>query len=603
MLFLYYYGLERRILVDAEDRELVLREIVRLRRLDAPRQGTKEGGSFRSYSTGLLWYEVARDPEKFDAKAFGKVCELTERWNPDILAVALSWLARHNQTLPADLARRVAQHNPRAVQSVVVKRVGDEFAELFSARYSELYAGGMQMKVSKRPRRYCYRPASAALNEVTCSVADPTGIPSQFEPLADLWNECVSDLRRLSRVASSSTGAMTVQEWEATPAELRGGIDHPLSPAIQQIVAETRGPADESLPSISSLARIIKLEQRPRLTIVQSRRLAETVEQSGFAIEPDARITGRTYGWDESAAVYIPDGSSATDSTRYLGASCMLHLGMVIAQADGATNEEEVRHLTQHIEASFQLPEPERRRLEALRAVLLTTGADLAPVARKLEGVLSIEARQSVARLLVAIAAFDGVIEKAEENALRKCYRALGLSPELLERTIADLAPASRSDLVTVQEEEASSERGERLPPAPTAGLRLDRAAISAIMAETREVAVMLARAMEVDPDDEGAVPVVAPPPAPVAVAQVSAEPTSETGDRRKAPEGRYGDFYRDLIARDRWPRAEAGDLARRHGVMLSGAVEAVNGWSFDALGGPVLDDSGDEIIIDRNLL
>lgn len=608
LLFLYYYGLERRILVDEQDRELVLREVVRLRRLDAPRQGTPEGRSFRSYTTGLLWYEVARDPQSFDAKAFGKVCDLTERWSPEYLSVALSWLARHDQPLPPALARRVAQLNPRSVQSVVVKRITDEFDDLFAARYSERHPGGLRLKVSKRPRRYSYRPASAGLDEVNCTIADPTGIPSQFEPLADLWNECIADLRRLSRIAVPGAGPLTVEAWEATPDELRGGLDHPLSGAIQEVTAAAGGPAGgggESLPSVAALAPLLQIERRPRLTASQSRRLAQTLEQAGFAIEPDARITGRTYGWDEIVAVYLQGDDPATDTTRYLGASCMLHLGLVIAQADGHTDEEELRHVTQHIESSFQLSEPERRRIDALRAVLLVSGADLGPIAQKLQSTLPMESRQSVGRLLVAIAAFDGIIDKSEESALRKCYRALGLSPDLLERTIADLAPDSRSDLVTVQGGGVPRGGGERLPPPPTTGLKLDRAAISAIMAETKDVAIMLARAMEVEEEDDLAVAVAeAPAPPPLIVtADVPRSADGIIAESGNSPQGRYGAFYRELIERERWSTAEADELARRHGLMLAGAVETINDWAFDALGGPVLDDAGGEIIIDRSLL
>lgn len=68
LLFLYFNGIERRLLVDQQDKEWALREVVRLRKLDEPRNGTRDGRSFRLYSSALLWFEVARAPELFNER-------------------------------------------------------------------------------------------------------------------------------------------------------------------------------------------------------------------------------------------------------------------------------------------------------------------------------------------------------------------------------------------------------------------------------------------------------------------------------------------------------------------------------------------------------
>lgn len=613
LLFLYYYGLERRMLIDEQDRAWVLREVVRLRKLDEPRRASREGASFRSYSSGLLWFEVARAPELFDEQGFARVCALTEQWTSDTLPAALAWLARHNKPLSPENARRVAQFNPRAQRSVVLKRVGEQFDDLFAKRYEEQYGQGVQLRVAKRPRRHSYRPASGGLNEVSCTIADPTAIPSQFEPLADLWNSCIDDLRRLSKVATKPTsGELTVETWEAMPPDLRDDIDHPLAAAVHSIVLEGSREGQECLVPTGRLAPLLRLEQRAKLTSAQSRRLAETIEFAGYSIEPDARLTARAYGWDDRVAVFLRTDEAPTELGRYAGASCMLRLGLVVAEADGAIDEDELRQLTQQIETVFHLPDHERRRLEALKALLLATGAEIGPVARKIEQTLSPSARQAVGRLLVAIAAANGTIDRKEQTALRKCYRALGLGAEVLEQTLADLAPASDSGLVTVQPRRGPTERGETIPPPSETRLELNREVISAIMAETREVAKLLADAMVVNDEElesSGSVAAVAIADVfPTTSSKPELAPVLSANERvrvvgQKCPTGRYASFYRALIDRDRWPRAEANDLARTHGVMLAGALEAINDWAFDALRAPLIDDAGDAIVIDRSLL
>lgn len=596
-LFLYYYGLERRRLVDEADRDWVLREVLRLRKLDAPRCGTRDGASFRRYTSALLWFEVAVAPELTSETSFSAVCSLTDQWTESTLTPALAWVARHGKPLPADLAIRVAHANPESVQSVIRKRLPDEFDALFAKRYAEKFDAGLQLRVSKRPRQHAYRPASGGLSEVSCTVADPMGIPSQFKPLAEIWNSCVNDLRKLSKVgAAAHSDELTVEVWESMPPELRQGVDHPLAADVHSMVLEGSKGGGECIVPASRLVSLLQLEKRAKLTPTQSRRLAETVEHTGYSIEPDARTTGRTYGWNEPVAVFLRTEETPVDPGRFIAAACILQLGLAIAEADGEIDENELRQLTEGVESSFQLPDHERRRLEALRAVLIKSGADIGPIARKIEHALSPPARQSVGRLLVAIAAADGSIDRSEEAALRKCYRALGLGPEVLEQTISELAPLADDAMVTVQAGFAPAARGEAIPAPTPARLQLNREAISAIMAETREVARLLADAMKVDEEPRDEMEAAFEPAAEESAVATLVEPTS-------GPAGRYAQFYQAIIDRDRWTRADVDALARSHGLMLSGALEAVNDWAFEMFGRPLIDEVGDEFTVDRTLL
>lgn len=601
LLFLYFYGIERRLLVDEQDKEWALREVVRLRKLDEPRKGTRDGRSFRLYSSALLWFEVARAPELFNERAFGTVCDLTEAWNEAMMPAPLSWLARHNRPLSGDLALRVARLNPRSVQSVVTKRVGEQFGDLFRKRYAEKFGAGIDLKISKRLRRHTYRPASGGLEEAACTIGDPTGIPSQFEPLADLWNQCVEDLRGLSRVATGVDGTLTVQAWEAMPVELREGVDHPLAHAIQHVVASTRqGDTQDhqhaTLVSAGALGAAIGIEQRTKLTASQSRRVADTVQHAGFAIEPDTRMTARAYAWDDRVAVFLPSDATDSNRSRYLGAACFLQLGLTIAEADGVVDPEELRRLSENIDAVFQLPANEMQRLDALRAVLLSSGADLGAVSKRLETLLTPDARRQAGRLLVAIAAASGNIDRKELTALRKCFRALALPPEQLDQTVAQILPQAGADFVTVAAGQ-SGVGGEPIPPQNA--LRLNREAISAILAETREVATLLATAMSEESESEQPAPEVTT--VVVTAERVSAEPmTSPTGAAADSGlPARYAPFLSALRVRPRWNRDEAVALAREHRVMLDGAIEAINEWALESGGTALVDEVDGVLLVD----
>jgi len=606
-LFLFYYGLERRVLVDAQNKQWVLREIIRLRKLDAPRLGTKEGNSFRKYTTNLLWFEIAKSPELFDLKSFARVCELTDLWTDFRIVPPLAWLAKRGVPLPAFLARQLARLNPDAVQSVVTKRLGAEFTELFEKRYHEQFGDGIKLERAAHLIPYSYRPASSGLTIFSCQVADPLKNTKQYAPLTVIWNSCVDDLRRLSKLTSVTETSFTPEAWEAMPAELRKGVDHPFAEQIRVATAAARlddnsDGASVPLVEVSTIALILGISKRPKLTVGQSRRIAEVIGHAGYSVEPDSRFHLRPYRWDESIAVFLAADAPALDLIRYVGATCILRLGLTVAEADGVITSGELERLSDQIDSVFQLPPHEKQRLDALRAVLAKTGADLNSVASRLAAALPTVARERVGRLLVAIAAVSDTIGKEEKRALRKCFRALGLPPELLEQTMTELSPTDSEAMVTVQTA-GDPGVGERIPQ--PADLRLNRDAINAILAETRDVSMLLAEAMATaEPETEE-------DEVPTRVLRGHADridksdmspPRSASADQVDMPP-HYSEFLSAIASNPRWARADAEILARKHNLMLAGAVEAINDWSLDRLGVLMIEEDGDALTIDQSVL
>ena len=602
LLFLYYYGIERRLLVDQEDLAWGMQEIIRLRQADAPRVGTKEGRSFRRYSTSHLWYHIGSSPARFNHDAFDRAVKLTHRWSVELLIAPLAWLVHHSQPLPASFAEVIASELPGAQRSVVTKRVSEEFRELFRNRYHEQYGEhGIDLRVSKREALLTYRPASSALQEFTRKVPNPMGIRSQFKKLPDIWNSCIEDLRKLSRVSlSAPDDEMTIEYWEALPADIRQDIDHPLSRRLSELMERERIElqragnnmieVDAALVRAGPFAELVGIEQRPTLTPTQSRRLAETLGFSGYGIVPDARITSHKYGWDDPVAIISIQDEEEVDSARYNAAACVLRLGLSIALADGHADELEIRILTDYIEAAFSLSTVEEQRLVALRALLIHSGCSIRSVARKIEKLLPLENRRSLARTLVLIAAETNGIDRSEMTALRKAIRALGLEPDVLESTLSQLGFDPDAP-VTVKPSSRSHAGGEPLPTHPQSSFTLDRQAISEILMETRQVSRVLAEAMESNEE-------------------YGFEDTSHDDDAPPEPEddesielGRYAALYQQLIKKERWSSDEIDQLSSDLGLMRDAAIEAINDWAFDALGDPLIDEDEEGYTIDHSLL
>ena len=154
--------------------------------------------------------------------------------------------------------------------------------------------------------------------------------------LSQIWNACVEELRDFSRAVGKGLDITTREAWEALPPALRKDVDHPDASRWKAIAATQAGEDGLSFAAIAKLAEIQGFQPREKLKATQSRSLAQTAEDIGLAIVPDARITGRAYAWSDEVVLFQPESNTAVQQeSGYRAASCMFELGMVIAVLTG----------------------------------------------------------------------------------------------------------------------------------------------------------------------------------------------------------------------------------------------------------------------------
>jgi hypothetical protein len=88
----------------------------------------------------------------------------------------------------------------------------------------------------------------------------------------------------------------------------------------------------------------------------------------------------------------------------------------------------------------------------------------------------------------------------------------------------------------------------------------------------------------------------------PTVVTAVDAGPLSP-GEQTPSLPNQYLALYKLLIERPEWPLADAEALAREHGLMLNGAIEAINDWSFDVHGAALFVEESDRVTVETALL
>jgi uncharacterized tellurite resistance protein B-like protein len=386
---------------------------------------------------------------------------------------------------------------------------------------------------------------------------------------------------------------------------------------VRRLVRESTDDQGRTLITIRKAAESLGLEGKGRYGPAESRRFGETFEECGYCLEPDARLTERGYAGDEVVTAFPRATDAQTTTTRYAAAACMLRLGLVVAAADGHVHPDELAALLGDLEGMFELNDHERRRLEALRTLVTATGPDLAGLSRMAK-TLNVEHREAIAKLLLVLAAKDGVVTREEIQAIRKCYKTLGFAQTEIGHALNALrAYQSDEKPVTVRPGTAGA-AGEAIPaPAQKPVLTLNRAAIAQIMADTRDVARMLAEAMNAGEQPaqapfstpfvapaaaEAAAAATAPTVTATASAAAAASPAAQAEVDPTLP-ARFAGFYQILISRKEWDVKDISDMARQQGLMLNGALDALNEWAAQKHGGQLFVEDGPKLYVEQAYL
>lgn len=586
-VFLYFYGLERRLLVDAQwsaaaraEREMLVTEVRRLLGI----YGTN--GSFRGYAQSLLAFLTADDGEP---RYLSPPPARGDDWDvPFELRLGLGQLAADARPVPADWALAWARLHPEVWLRTPATRCPSEFDEVFTRRYRDRCGDGMLLDAGGAAFGERYHPASAGIAESQLPsgrrVPDVTSLAAPLALLREIASETCDDLDAYSRYLGrhpDSAGSA------AALALLPPGIERPADAATQALItwADDRlGAADRvQVPAGELLARWSAASPGNRPGKSDAVLLARALERYGLGLEPDVRFGGAAPASNAPAVLFrrAPEMVSAPGD-RYSTAATLIQLGAAVASADGRVASAEQDLLEQRIITALGLAQDERQRLRA--HLTRTLAAPPTPAAlRKRASLLPESQRQDAGQLLVALAASDGEIEPAEIELLARLFDLLGLeraaaysqvhalTDESLTRMRTAGMPAVGYAIPQQPQPEASRSRG---------GVVLNQELIRARLAESARAASYLAEIFT--DDDTGVFTAVSP------ADQVAASENQHVARLDAAHSALLG----RLATQPSWARGDFDQIARDLGLLPSGALEALNEAAFEAVGEPVCEGS-----------
>ncbi|TVT24138.1 tellurite resistance TerB family protein [Amycolatopsis acidiphila] len=584
-VFLYFYGLERRLLTEnpsPTERGVLVAEIRRLLGL------YRTNSSFRCYAQGLLDAVAIGDP----AVRYDQPPPEAPEWSYELpmdLKVGLGQLAVAGRPIPAEWALSWYRHHPDTHLRTPALRCADEFLELFTTCYRARFGDGMVLKPNKARLSTSYYPASSGfrgnVDLKNPALPDVGRLSGPITKLRDLVEGVTGDLEPYSRyLGRNPEGA----DSPAALALLPEGVTHKPSPETEALWFWAAQSIDGAGRGVVSAQELIARwpTKAGKLTKADAVAVAQLLERRGLGIEPDVRFGGTTPTPTSSIVVFRrAQPHVSAPSTEYPAALAIISLGTLVAAVDGTVSEPERKALRELAIDELDLSEDERLRLDAHAALVLAKPPTPAMLRRRLES-LAAPRKAAVGRLLTTIAAADGQVTLDEIRMLERLFTTLGLDPGEVYGTLH--AAATAPDDLAHAEIAGPRRAGRKLPPAPAernraATLALDPERLAQTRAESVRVAAELA---DIFTDDEP----VPPPPPPVGTASAVGLDAVHTR------------LLHMLAERETWIRADFDELAGEADLLPDGALEVLNDTAYDRTGEPLCEGS-DPIEINQDIV
>ena len=558
-VFLFFYGLERRAIIDAaDDRDaqaemaLIAREVRRLLDIYGERSH-----SFRRYAGELLdWISLVERPAQLYNNAVPSLPKNIEL--PLYMRVALGQAAVDGVPVPAHLALAWAKLDPTAYLRTPATRCEEQFDRLFLLKYEQAFGEGIVLPRNRTKLKFVYQAASAGfrgyeeLRLTFGDIPDVTALTAPIKKLQQVVEAATTELEPFSRYVGKNPEAKSA---------LEGLLQLPATlwpQAAQHALNSLKDRMGGGMVAMSFQDLLSSLDAKSMLTKEKTRALARALESMNIGIEPDVLGGAKLPKPDERVVLFtVPPGEAISRSTpTYQAAALTLQLASAVAVADGEFNVKEMGHLRQQVQSWTHLTPNHIRRLLAHLRLLVTAPASLASLKKKLDP-LDSAAKETIAAFMATVAQSDGAVSPDEVKMLEKVYKALGVEPKKVFSDVHAVSARAGHAATSVAK---VGETGFKLDPARIAALQQDSEKVSALLANIfKEVEAPAAPMADVELESE-------------------AEPPKGILGLDEA----HSALARMLLSRPEWTRDELLDVAADMDLMLDGALERINEASFD---------------------
>ncbi len=588
-VFLYFYGIERRLLVDdlnggisdGERRELI-KELKRLKSIYG------QNRSFDSYAGSLLSHVWAINQDDSPLKPEPNIL-VAKRGFTSGFRLLLARTVQEGKPVSGELALAWVNSHPDLTLRTPARRCPDEFDALFMMRYRSSFGDGIKITPNKIRLQLDYVPASASLigyPSTKLDLPDVSHLKRPFRRLHTLAEACTTELEQFSRyVGKQGNSRGSLRALSLLPNDLIPSLSNPLLESLKNWMG-TQISESGGLVPVESIFRYAGEGIPPKINKREAEMLARVAEMAGFGVAPDIRFHQAKPDIYGKAVLFAGGhGNSFSPSSEFRKVGTIIRLGSLVAAIDEHISESEVNALESIVSNDRHLAEKEKHSLRAYMMWRLHSPPNIVGLKKRLEHFTTRE-KVAISHILVGVALADGKIEPAEINQLEKLYSRLGLDKAMVTSDIHSLS-ISRLPRSSQEREIATTVPTEDQPK-PDSGFSLDRNLIQLLERETEEAQSVLDSIFSEEDFDE------APEPG------FSTDAPSASG-AIQGLDAKFQELYSGLISKDEWSQEELEELCGRLQLMPEGAVETINDWAFDSVGAPLVE-NGSIVFVDLEI-
>ena len=576
-VFLYFYGIERRLLIDdknglvsAEERKVLIKEVCRLRNI------YDDNRSFGSYSSNFLSYIYFLHPNiaptKDDWLSFSNHLTIG-------LQYALGKLVDDGKPISADLALAWVRGHPEIRLRTPARRCEEEFNQLFRILYQEKFGEGFIIKLNKKKLKIEYKPASISLSlqSKSLDLPDVTFLKGPRKKLEEIAEICINALDSYSRFLGK---VATEKKKDSLNAIIL--LPDKLVPYVEnKKFLELKTRVKKELNSLISIRSIIEyFDDKTPMNV--SKKTAEAValllEKMEIGIAPDVRFHSAKPDIDGSIAIFAGGhGAGFSPSIYFRQAEIVLYLGITVATSDNHIDSAEVDVLKAIIMQNSQLSAIEQRSLNSYLHWALNEPVKIAALKSRLS-YMNDEQKNKIKKVLIQMVIADGKVKPAEVKQLEKFYVMLGVDKSVVS---SDISNALSGSTVGIERTEEVAQQGVRK------SIRLDSQTLERYEKDTQDVQKFLQdifgndaqEMVETSVDDKQDLAVASP------------------------LDDKYSDLYNILITKEKWEREHVKSLCKEQNLMMEGAIERINDWVFNLVSAPVIESTNSIILVDLEVV
>lgn len=620
-VFIYFNGLERRVIEsisidDVSDDEFIAiyNEVFRLHNIYGKQS------SFHNYSAHFLEFmALVRSPLFEERLQISQISPPPPTSSRNLtFKMQLAKTVTLKLPIPAALAWEWLIFSNEYNFKTPARRCESEFKDLFEILYQKAYPNGFTVSPNKTKLTLNYNAASHSIGYVDLTLddlQDPSILKAPIKKLIVIAEQCNDSLDAYSRyLGRDNNDKMNIDAILLLPEVLteRQAYQEKF-PVIKKFKLWTGSIVlnNEGLTTVESLWSCIdelsskSLSTLPKLlTKKHNERIINLAELAGFGIVPDQRYHQTSLKSDGYVVLF--DGGYGQDfepSTSFYQISLALRLGAMVATINGYVDKREVDTLLTIIEQDIQLTAVEKASLKAYLLWRLNSPSNMAGLKTKL-AVLDAKHIGFISRFIISVALANGNVEPSQIKQIEKLYQALGLDKNSVVSDIHHLTSAKK--ITPTFSDEAQHKNTNDNGIGANVDISdynnrpfiFDAELLASYESETGDAKAMLASIFSADDDDMESDSESLPNEQVGNYSEVDVVNESVV----KGLDTIHSKLYQQLINKAVWQREEAEVLCDSLNLMINGAIETINDWSYDNVDAPVLEDEG-EVVIDFEIV